>query len=293
MYRGRFAPSPTGQLHFGSLVAALASYLDAKHNQGIWLVRIEDVDKERSRDDYATHILKTLEQFHLYWDEDVIYQSQRDDYYFDVLNQLIKKDLIFKCSCTRRDLQNAPRGVDGLAIYPGTCRDKNIVSDEHVAYRIKVPDRVFSFTDGICGLFQQNLYQEVGDFVLKRSDGSFAYQLAVVADDINQNVTHIVRGQDLLNSTPRQIYLYECLSQKLPSYAHIPLALNEQSEKLSKQTLAKSVIGGDLQILKKALEFLNVRVNESIDSIDDLLEYAIKHWSIDNVPSKNRIFKGE
>ena len=216
---GRFAPSPTGPLHFGSLLAALASYCQAKSQGGRWLVRMEDLDKPREMAGAANLILRTLEDFGFEWDGEVIYQSQRSSLYQDALTQLKTKLLIYNCNCSRKEIADsynqrpALQGVDGL-VYPGTCRHKTAVKSLN-ASRIIVDSNPIAFTDAIQGNIQQNLAQDVGDFVLKRADGLYAYQLAVVVDDFKQGITHILRGADLLDSTPRQIYLQQLLDYLL------------------------------------------------------------------------------
>jgi glutamyl-Q tRNA(Asp) synthetase len=211
---GRFAPSPTGPLHFGSLLAALASYCDVKSQGGLWRLRMEDLDKPREMAGAAQHILRTLEDFGFEWDGEVIYQSQRSDLYQDALNQLKAKSLVYNCDCSRKEIaDSAQHGIDGL-VYPGTCRHKAVVKVPH-AGRVIVDDQPIAFTDAIQGNIQQTLAHDIGDFVLKRADGLFAYQLAVVVDDVEQGVTDIVRGADLLDSTPRQIYLQQRLGLSL------------------------------------------------------------------------------
>jgi glutamyl-Q tRNA(Asp) synthetase len=296
MVIGRFAPSPTGPLHFGSLLAALASYLEAKTKQGKWLVRMEDLDKPREIKGAAAQILNTLEQFGLEWDGEVVYQSQRADLYQEVLSQLEKKHLIYHCKCSRKEIADsynqkpAHQGVDGL-VYPGTCRNQQ-VSQIPYASRIKVADNPISFKDAIQGVITQNLSTQLGDFVLKRADGIFAYQLAVVADDQQQGITQIVRGADLLDSTPRQIYLQQQLSYPTPQYAHIPVTRNMAGEKLSKQTLAPAIDAQEAaKWLIKALTFLgqNPPANLSFQAKTDILDWAKQHWQLQNIPKQPSI----
>lgn len=284
-YRGRFAPSPTGELHFGSLVAAVGSYLDARANMGEWIVRIEDVDSTRCHRDYETSILKTLEAFGFEWDGPVIRQTDRLDAYRTAFDKLKREGLVYGCSCTRKEIADSVTGIDGAPVYPGTCRDGLRKGKSARAWRLHVPDKLTGFEDAVLGYQRQNLEKDVGDFVLLRADGLFAYQLAVVVDDIEQGVTHIVRGADLLASTPRQIWLYECLGQPVPVYAHLPLAVNENGEKLSKQTRAAPVGSADpVSVIKAAMRFLNlVPENEGI-ALQDLWNWAIMNWSIKNVP---------
>ena len=288
---GRFAPSPTGPLHFGSLLAALASYLEARNKQGQWLVRMEDLDKPRELKGAASHILKTLEQFGLEWDGEVVYQSQRSDLYQAALSKLEQKSLIYSCKCSRKEIaDSAIQGIDGL-IYPGSCRDQQI-TQVPFASRIKVPSSSIRFEDAIQGVIAQNLASEIGDFVLKRADGLFAYQLAVVVDDIQQGITDIVRGADLLDSTSRQIYLQQQLGYLTPQYAHIPVASNLAGKKLSKQTLAPAIEAKDASAwLIKALAFLGQNPPFELMSTTpiEILSWAKQHWQLEKIPKQRSI----
>jgi glutamyl-Q tRNA(Asp) synthetase len=293
---GRFAPSPTGPLHFGSLLAALASYLEAKTQGGLWLVRMEDLDKPREVAGAANHILNTLEKFGLEWDGEVVYQSQRSELYQEALNQIKAKSLIYQCSCSRKEIADsynqkpAEHGIDGL-IYPGTCRDKSSTFKPY-AERIKVKDQNISFNDAIQGKINQNLATQIGDFVLKRADGLFAYQLAVVVDDHLQGATHIVRGADLLDSTPRQIYLQQVLGYSTPKYAHIPVASNQAGEKLSKQTLATPIDANNApNLLINALDFLGQTPPQDLSNYkaQEILAWAMQHWALDKIPKQRSI----
>jgi glutamyl-Q tRNA(Asp) synthetase len=293
---GRFAPSPTGPLHFGSLLAALASYLEAKTQGGLWLVRMEDLDKPREVAGAANHILNTLEKFGLEWDGEVVYQSQRSELYQEALNQIKAKSLIYQCSCSRKEIADsynqkpAEHGIDGL-IYPGTCRDKSSTFKPY-AERIKVKDQNISFNDAIQGKIDQNLANQIGDFVLKRADGLFAYQLAVVVDDYLQGVTHVVRGADLLDSTPRQIYLQQVLGYSTPKYAHIPVASNQAGEKLSKQTLATPIDANNApNLLINALDFLGQTPPQDLSNYkaQEILAWAMQHWALDKIPKQRSI----
>lgn len=288
---GRFAPSPTGPLHFGSLLAALSSYLEARNKQGQWLVRMEDLDKPREVEGAASHILNTLEQFGFEWDGEVIYQSQRSNFYQDALFQLEKQSLIYRCKCSRKEIaDSAIQGIDGL-VYPGTCRYAKV---EQMAYasRIKVNDTPIIFNDAIQGLITQHLATQVGDFVLKRADGLFAYQLAVVVDDHEQGITQIVRGADLLDSTSRQIYLQQQLGYLTPQYAHIPVASNLAGEKLSKQTLAPAIEAKDASAwLIKALAFLGQNPPSELitNTPSEILSWAKQHWQLEKIPKQRSI----
>jgi glutamyl-Q tRNA(Asp) synthetase len=253
MYRGRFAPSPTGELHAGSLVAALASYLDARAHQGEWWVRIEDVDGPRCIDGADKIILKQLQQCSLQWDGEVAYQSQRSLHYQQALDHLLAQDLVYPCGCTRKEIEENQSllGLDltrnKAAVYPGTCRE-GLQGKAARAWRFNVHkwsalrgSLVVHWHDRRLGPQVQNVSEEVGDFVLKRADGLWAYQLAVVVDDAKQGITHVVRGEDLSDNTARQLLLQEALGLTQPQYLHTPLVLGPNGEKLSKQNGAKAL----------------------------------------------------
>lgn len=281
-YRGRFAPSPTGFLHIGSLVTALGSFLQARSNHGEWLVRMEDLDLPRNQAGAADDILFTLEACGLEWDGAVLYQTTRNETYFEILNLL--KDHIFSCGCSRKELQY------NQGLYDGRCRNGIPFGKTPRTIRLKVPDQTISFQDLIQGIFQQNLSKEVGDFVIKRADGSFAYQLAVVIDDAMQNITEIVRGCDLLDSTPRQIYLRSLLKYPTPHYAHLPIITNVLGQKLSKQTLAKPINKQNpLPALFQALQYLGLAppIELLSENVETLLQWAITNWKLSKIP---RIF---
>jgi glutamyl-Q tRNA(Asp) synthetase len=251
-YRGRFAPSPTGPLHFGSLVSALASFLDARAHRGTWLVRIEDVDGPRTVPGAAEEILDTLGRFGMFSAEQPVWQSQREVAYQQAFEQLLAAGFVFPCGCTRREIADSLAGDHtrhtrharhATLAYPGTCRN-GLHGKPARAWRMRVPDgdaAVLSFEDRWQGMQTQDLASEVGDFVLKRADGEWAYQLAVVVDDADAGITHIVRGADLLDSTARQIFLQRCLSVATPVYLHVPVIVNDLGEKLSKQTGATAL----------------------------------------------------
>lgn len=286
MYRGRFAPSPTGPLHFGSLVAALASYLEARAQQGEWLLRMEDIDTPRNMPGAADSILRSLEAFGFEWEGPVVYQSTRSDLYAEMLSKLQQSGLLYPCGCTRKEIaDSAINGIEG-AIYPGTCRDGLPSGKTARAWRIRTEDRTTTFDDAVQGRIAQNLARDIGDFVLKRADGFHAYQLAVVVDDAEQNITHVVRGADLLDSTPRQIYLQQVLGLPAMDYAHIPTVLNDQGEKLSKQTQAVAV--DDRQPaaqLWQALDFLQqappVEIRNA--SLANIWQWAIENWQLGRI----------
>ena len=286
-YIGRFAPSPTGLLHIGSLLTALASYADARANRGKWLVRMEDLDPPREMPGAAAHILHTLEAFGFEWDGEVVWQSRRHSLYRDALGRLKEKGLLYPCYCSRKDWQAAAaQGADGF-VYNGRCRrpEDRPHTDKPPAWRIRVNDETIGFDDGIVGHYAQNLARDIGDFVLLRADGFWAYQLAVVADDADQGITHIVRGQDLLVSTPRQIYLQRCLGFATPHYAHLPLLVNKHGQKWSKQTLAPALDENHKeQLLRQVLQYLNLPPAPEVSRPQALLSWAIEHWQPHKIP---------
>ena len=253
MYTGRFAPSPTGPLHMGSLVAALASWLDARAAGGRWLVRIEDLDRPRCTPGAVDAILQTLHHAGLDWDGEITYQSERHVLYRRALARL--KGDTYWCGCSRREIADSSLGlaIDGAPVYPGTCRAGT--KGERRALRVRTRAEAVVFDDRVQGRQQQVLERDVGDFVVYRADGLFAYQLAVVVDDAEQGVTDVVRGADLLDSTPRQIYLQRLLAVPTPRYLHVPIVVDAAGEKLSKQTGAASV-DGSMVTIRRALAFL-------------------------------------
>ncbi|MFD1123586.1 tRNA glutamyl-Q(34) synthetase GluQRS [Methylophilus flavus] len=288
---GRFAPSPTGPLHFGSLVAAVASYCDARQRSGQWLLRIEDVDTTRSIKGASEHIIHTLQRYGFVWDGEIVYQSQRSDIYQQVLEQLLKQALAYPCTCSRKEISDSSilQGIEG-AIYPGTCRLHPAKKDTAAAWRLKTHDIAISFEDLIQGRQQHNIATDIGDFVIKRADGLFSYQLAVVVDDALQGVTHIVRGADLLNSTTRQIFLQHILGYTTPVYAHIPLVINIQGQKLSKQTLAEPLPDDNIKdTLIAALGFLRQPIPEHLHTypLKDIWQWAHTHWQLPLIPPAN------
>jgi len=292
MYQGRFAPSPTGPLHFGSLIAAVASYLEAKAQQGKWLLRMEDVDKPREMPSAADAIINGLEAFGFEWDGSIVYQSQRLEVYAEALIKLQNKGLVYPCACSRKEIaDSALLGIDGL-IYPGTCRNGLAAGKTARAWRIKVEDHTLTFNDAIQGVVSQNLSKDIGDFVLKRADGFYAYQLAVVVDDAEQGITHVLRGADLLDSTPRQIYLQQTLDYPQPNYAHVPVAANSLGEKLSKQTLAQALDTEKPGVaLWDALDFLGQAPPAALQqaNLQTLWDWAKTHWSLAKVPQQRSL----
>jgi len=288
-YVGRFAPSPSGPLHFGSLVAAVASWLDARAAGGRWFVRMEDLDRPRCEPGAADAILRQLETYGLAWDGAVLVQSRRDDAYAEALDALKESGAAYPCACTRSQLAQAPRNREGEIIYPGTCRKGLPAGAVARAWRVRVPDVSTRFHDRIHGDLQQSLAHDVGDFIVRRADGLFAYQLAVVVDDAFQGITHVVRGADLLWNTPRQIYLQTLLGLPTPSYAHVPLITNAAGQKLSKQTLAPALPGtGRSAVLAQALAALGHPPPAELAGAEpaELLAWAGAHWKIENVPNR-------
>ena len=286
-YRGRFAPSPTGRLHFGSLVAAMASYADARHHRGTWLVRIEDVDLPRTRPRAADAILAALERYGFEWDEDVWRQSTRTAAYEAALAKLVADGAVYRCVCTRRELATHPQGPIGERVYAGTCR--NGIGDRdasRAALRVRVPGDCVAFVDRVFGERRQRLDVDVGDFVVRRSDALFAYQLAVVVDDAAQRVTDVVRGADLLASTPRQILLQRMLGVATPRYLHVPVAVDASGHKLSKQTQAAALPPTPLPALLAAWRFLGqVAPPEPLGSVREFWSWAAASWRVARIAS--------
>ena len=296
-YRGRFAPSPTGPLHFGSLVAAVGSYLQARSQQGIWLIRIEDLDPLREIPGTTKLILNALEVYGFQWDETITYQSKRSDLYADALHQLQEQKLIYPCTCSRKFLRanaqsptpsdstpsnSAPSNeLNTSLIYPGTCRPASFPIKQQHSIRIRTDNNAISFNDRLQGSFSQKIESESGDFIIKRSDGQHAYQLAVVVDDAEQHITEIVRGSDLLDNTPRQLYLQRELKLDNPDYMHLPVAANQRGIKLSKQTHAEPV---DLKLaiptLWRALTFLGQKPPEELldADLESFWTWAVQNW---------------
>ena len=286
-YVGRFAPSPTGSLHFGSLVAALGSCLEARQHGGRWLLRMEDVDQPRCSDAAAADILRALDRLGFSWDGPVMAQSQRTEHYRQALESLKAKSLAYACACSRKEIGDSSIAIDGAARYPGTCRAGLPTGKVARAWRLKVADADTGFDDGVQGRVIQNLLRDVGDFVLLRADGYFAYQLAVVVDDAEQGISHVVRGADLLDSTPRQIYLQRCLGVPVPNYMHLPVALNGRGEKLSKQTGAPPVdLQKPSQALVAGLDFLGQRppADLAAASVAEAWRWAREHWQSAMIP---------
>jgi glutamyl-Q tRNA(Asp) synthetase len=291
-YRGRFAPSPTGPLHFGSLVAAIGSYLDARHQQGKWLVRIEDLDTPRTVKGAAGDILSTLAAYGLHWDEDIIYQSQRTEAYEQAFSRLKETGMVYPCACSRKEIADSALQRGDELVYPGTCRNGIAQGRDARAWRVRVNDTRIFFNDRMQGNIAQDLANEVGDFVVLRADGLFAYQLAVVMDDAAHGITDVVRGADLLYSTPRQIYLQQLLGLITPAYMHLPVAVNAQGQKLSKQTLAQPVeINNATATLFDALVFLrqNPPAEMRLGTIEEMMAWAVANWQLQRLSNCRNI----
>ena len=284
MYIGRFAPSPTGPLHAGSLVAALASYLDARVNHGRWLIRIEDIDEARTVAGAAEDIIQTLAAFGMRSDGEILWQSTRQIRYSAAFDKL--GDAVYACACSRKEIADSrlTLAADGAVIYPGTCRNGLAPGRTPRAWRLRVPaasdpHALIQFDDRWQGLISENLTEHVGDFVLKRADGFWAYQLAVVVDDAEQGVTDIVRGADLLESTTRQIYLQRLLGVSTPRYLHVPAVVNDRGEKLSKQTGAQPLdVGSPIKALMEAAVHLGLALSRAPSSVDEFWALAIPAW---------------
>ncbi|MEO8009573.1 MAG: tRNA glutamyl-Q(34) synthetase GluQRS [Betaproteobacteria bacterium] len=287
MYRGRFAPTPSGPLHFGSMVAAVGSYLDAKSHGGSWALRIDNLDPPRVAPGSIDSILRCLDQFQMAWDGAVVFQNTRLDAYRAALDQLRADGLVYACACSRKEIGD--EGMDGPdgPVYPGTCRDGLPPGRQARAWRVRTGDNAIEFVDLLQGRVCQDLGHEVGDFVVFRADQIFAYHLACAVDDSAQGVTHVVRGADLMASTPRQIYLQRLLVLPTPDYLHLPIAMNAAGGKLSKQTLATPVAAGSTPvILGDVLGFLNHAPPDEVcaDGVSALWDWALEHWRRDRLP---------
>lgn len=276
-YRGRFAPSPTGNLHLGSLLSAVASYLQARKNKGQWLIRIEDIDPPREVSGSVAGILKDLQALGMHADEDISYQSRNTAAYQQAITSLLSSGKAFRCGCSRKQLQNDP-------VYPGTCRQRN---RDAYAIRLRVDTRQLQVIDQLQQSREYALAKDIGDFIIWRADDLPAYQLAVVVDDAAQGITEVVRGCDLLDSTPRQLYLQECLELPHPDYLHIPLLTDKQGRKLSKRDRDDPL--NQLQpiaAIRLALQLLGQQPLAEINDLDKLWDWAITHWQLSNIPLK-------
>ncbi|AZC26035.1 MULTISPECIES: tRNA glutamyl-Q(34) synthetase GluQRS [Pseudomonas] len=279
-YIGRFAPTPSGYLHFGSLVAALASYLDARAVGGRWLLRMEDLDPPREEPGAQSAILKALESYGFEWDGEMIRQSERHDAYAQVLDRLFNQGLAYACTCSRKQLEPYQ------GIYPGLCRNLGHAQDD-AAIRLRVPELEYHFIDRVQGQFRQHLGREVGDFVIRRRDGLYAYQLAVVLDDAWQGITDIVRGADLLDSTPRQLYLQELLGLPQPRYLHVPLITQPDGHKLGKSYRSPPLTEDQAPpLLLRALRALGQKPPADLAdaSVAEIMRWGIHHWDASLIP---------
>ncbi len=279
-YIGRFAPTPSGYLHFGSLVAALASWLDARAAGGRWLVRMEDLDPPREVAGAQAAILQTLDSYGLHWDGEVVYQSLRHDAYQQVIDRLLAQGLAYACTCSRKQLEPYQ------GIYPGTCRNAGHTTED-AAIRVRVPELLYRFEDRVQGAYSQHLGRESGDFVIRRRDGLYAYQLAVVLDDAWQGVTDIVRGADLLDSTPRHLYLQELLGLPQPRYLHVPLIIQPDGNKLGKSYRSPPLDPDQAApLLVRALRALGQAPEADLadGSVQDVLGWGVAHWNSDALP---------
>ncbi len=279
-YIGRFAPTPSGYLHFGSLVAALASYLDARAVGGRWLLRMEDLDPPREMPGAQAAIVESLQRYGFEWDGEMQRQSERHDAYEQVIERLLREGLAYPCQCSRKQLEAWP------GAYPGFCRDANQPL-ENAAIRLRVPHLEYRFTDRVQGKYGQHLGRDVGDFVIRRRDGLFAYQLAVVLDDAWQGVTDVVRGADLLDSTPRQLYLQELLGLPQPRYLHVPLIIQPDGHKLGKSYRSPPLRPDEaVPLLLRALRALGQptapELNDALPG--ELLAWAIPRWNPGRIP---------
>ena len=276
-YVGRFAPTPSGPLHFGSLLTAVASYLEARVRGGEWKLRIDDLDAPRVAPGAVDEILRTLERHGLCWDGEIYYQSAVTDQYDAAIETLIRQALCFDCTCSRKDLA-------GHLTYPGTCRHRPARSCADAAIRVRVPPTEYAFEDGLGGHFAHRLFEDVGDFVIVRRDRIVGYQLAVVVDDDAMCVTDVVRGADLIDNTPRQLFLIECLGLEAPSYTHVPVIVERSGVKLSKHTLATAIDNRfPVQNLRSVLDLLG-QEPPMIGTVNGLLDWAIAHWQLSAVP---------
>jgi len=285
---GRFAPSPTGPLHFGSLLVAVGSYCLARQRGGRWLLRMEDLDTPRVVPGAADEILRTLERLGLAWDGEVVWQSRRQEAYEAAAARLRERGLVFDCACSRKEvLASAPHPGEEGPVYPGLCRQGLPAGRTPRALRVRVPEEAFCFSDGVFGPHEQHLHTAVGDFVIRRADGLFAYQLAVVVDDAEAGVNQVVRGADLLSSTPRQIYLHACLDLPVPAYIHLPLAVDAAGEKLSKRhgaALSAQIPPG--RAIYEALAFLGQNPPQELTGAvaDEVLRWGVANFDLARVP---------
>lgn len=294
-YCGRFAPSPTGPLHLGSLLTAVGSYLQARAQGGRWLVRMEDLDPPRELPGASAQILTALEAHGMEWDGPVLYQSQRLDAYQQALERLIGSEQCYPCICSRREVEDhQQRHQLPAGVYPGLCRHRPMTrGDISAKIRVRIAEQhLIHFDDPIQGYQQSQLARSSGDFVIRRADGLFAYQLAVVIDDSYQGVTEVVRGSDLLDSTPNQIYLQQLLGLPSPAYMHLPVLIHSTGEKLSKQTFAQPLDTATAQqSLQRVFQFLGLPTDRSMHgaTCHELLQWAVARWDHNQIPHKKSL----
>lgn len=285
-YRGRFAPAPTGPLHFGSLVAAVGSFLQARAQDGEWHLRIEDLDRPRIIGGTAEAMMRTLERLQMYWDGPVRYQ-QTASVYAAAFAQLAASNAVYACACSRREIADSSvRGIDG-AVYPGACRTHLPAAKTATAWRVRTEAARISFNDSVQGLVERDLERDIGDFIVRRADGRYTYQLAVVVDDAMLGVTEIVRGADLLESTARQIHLQKLLGFATPRYVHLPVVVNAGGEKLSKQTHAAAIDANNaVALIYRALQFLGQAPPRELmqGNLAELWVWARAHWRLERTP---------
>ncbi len=282
-YIGRFAPSPTGPLHMGSLVTALASWVDARQHGGQWLLRVEDIDPPREVAGATDEIIAALDAHGLYWDGHITYQHARSHHYEAALDRLRASKQLYACECTRKQLR-AVAAQSGDAAYPGTCSALDL-EEQHLPLRLRVADEVISFTDLHAGAQLENVAGKIGDFIIKRRDFLYAYQLAVVVDDALQHVTHVVRGADLLDNSPRQIVLQRMLGYTTPEYLHLPLISSSDGKKLSKQTGAQALDNSNaVANLQKAWSFLGQSAVSATSKVSEFLSAAVSQWQRRRIP---------
>lgn len=285
-YIGRFAPSPTGPLHAGSLVSALASWLDARHHNGKWLLRIEDIDPQREIPGASEDIINCLRTHGLVWDGDIQYQSNRSRHYDQALQTLQTKQALFACECTRKQLRSIAAG-NHSPVYPGLCRDKKL-QEQGNALRVMIRDEEICFDDLVAGRHCENVARSTGDFIVRRRGPFYAYQLAVTVDDAMQGVTHVVRGADLLDNTARQIALQHLLDYSTPIYLHLPIVKSNDGRKLSKQTGATALNNNQvIENLQRAWQFLGQSDLANCSTAGDFLQKAVSQWQ------RQRIIKPE
>ncbi|THB63941.1 MAG: tRNA glutamyl-Q(34) synthetase GluQRS [Gammaproteobacteria bacterium] len=289
-YRGRFAPSPTGELHFGSMIAAVASYSDARKNGGEWLLRIEDIDPQREQPGAKESIVKTLERYGFEWDGSVQYQSSVLEHINYVIDDLKNKGFAYDCGCSRKDISAiSPARTEAGFIYPGTCRNGLAQGKSARSVRLKTEAQDYLINDLIQKQTTQNIAEISGDYIIRRVDGLPAYNIAVVADDIDSGITHVVRGYDLFFCTAMQIRLYELLGSEIPLFAHFPLATHENGDKLSKQTHAPPVsLDNIVETIYNSLIFLGQNPPEEVKrgSVAEIWQWAFEYWDISKVSAE-------